>query len=230
VSAFAVSAMPRRACPGLDPGSRAGSGRAASFRHALPRVRGVPTLGVLCVIRLPTGIRRAFPLTGLLRLPVACSTAPLRFRHRAVSGFPLPCLKSRLPSSDAFPAQEPLGPPTCFDVSLPACPGLWTPAALHLLAHADALVSPSVRVNTLGVRHTRLAKLSQHFRACPGLDPGVRGHPYGLQDALSTLRPSCSPCATTAPPWTQDAIRVGGSLLPDRDSHPARYAKLFLAR
>src|SRR6266702_1048203 len=30
-----------------------------------------------------------------------------------------------------------------------------------------------------------MSKLYQHFR--------VRGHPYGLQDALSTLRPSCSP-------------------------------------
>src|SRR6266571_2090268 len=30
------------------------------------------------------------------------------------------------------------------------------------------------------------SKLYQHFR--------VRGHPYGLQDTLSTLRPSCSSC------------------------------------
>src|SRR2546428_4038526 len=33
-----------------------------------------------------------------------------------------------------------------------------------------------------------MSKLYQHFR--------VRGHPYGLQDALSTLRPSCSPQAS----------------------------------
>src|SRR5438093_11612993 len=31
-----------------------------------------------------------------------------------------------------------------------------------------------------------MSKLYQHFR--------VRGHPYGLQDTLSTLRPSCSSC------------------------------------
>ena len=31
-----------------------------------------------------------------------------------------------------------------------------------------------------------MSKLYQHFR--------VRGHPCGLQDSLSTLRPSCSPC------------------------------------
>src|SRR4029453_6347748 len=35
---------------------------------------------------------------------------------------------------------------------------------------------------------------------------------------------------STSPPWTQDSIRVGGSPLPDRDFHPARDAKLFLAR
>ena len=30
---------------------------------------------------------------------------------------------------------------------------------------------------------------------------------------------------TTTPPWTQDSLRVGGSLFPDRDFHPARDAK-----
>src|SRR5262249_12579620 len=39
-------------------------------------------------------------------------------------------------------------------------------------------------VQTLGVRKA-LSKLYQPFR--------VRGHPCGLQDSLSTLRPSCSP-------------------------------------
>jgi hypothetical protein len=34
----------------------------------------------------------------------------------------------------------------------------------------------------------------------------------------------------TAPPWTQDSLRVGGYPLPDRDFHPARDAKLILAR
>src|SRR5262249_31528397 len=37
-------------------------------------------------------------------------------------------------------------------------------------------------------------------------------------------------CTTATPPWTQDSLRVGGSPLPDRDFHPARDAKLFLAR
>jgi hypothetical protein len=35
---------------------------------------------------------------------------------------------------------------------------------------------------------------------------------------------------STTPPWTQDALRVDGSSLPDRDFHPARDAKLVLAR
>jgi hypothetical protein len=46
-------------------------------------------------------------------------------------------------------------------------------------------VWPSVCVKTLGVRNLLISKLYQPFR--------VRGHPYGLQDSLSTPRPSCSP-------------------------------------
>ena len=117
-------------------------------------------------------------------------------------GFPFRASRAVDQPATLPPRQEPVGPPKFFDVSLPACRGLWTPADLHILANADALVSPSVRVKTLGVRHKLGSKLYQHFR--------VRGHPYGLQDALSTLRPSCSPWLTTTPPWTQDSIRVGG--------------------
>jgi hypothetical protein len=61
-----------------------------------------------------------------------------------------------------------------------------------------------------------------------------------LQGARSPLRPPgyavyASPILFTAsslttPPWTQDSIRVGGYPLPDRDFHPARDAKLILAR
>ena len=52
------------------------------------------------------------------------------------------------------------------------------------------------------------ASATTHFEAVPALQ-GAR-HPYGLQDALSTLRPLCSPPRKAAPPWTQDSIRVGG--------------------
>jgi len=43
-----------------------------------------------------------------------------------------------------------------------------------------------VHVKTLAVRNNPISKLYQLFR--------TRGHPYGLQDSLSTLRLSCSPC------------------------------------
>src|SRR5215813_7143343 len=59
-----------------------------------------------------------------------------------------------------------------------------------------------------------------------------------LQGTRLPLRPTgCSVDASsilftalTAPPWTQDALRVGGSPLPDKDFHLARDAKLVLAR
>jgi hypothetical protein len=87
-----------------------------------------------------------------------------------------------------------LGLPEFYDVSLPACHGLWTPADLHILAQSDALVLPSVNVKTLGVRNKLISKLYQHFRE--------RGLPYGLQDPLPTLSPSCSQplgCSATDP-------------------------------
>jgi len=47
-----------------------------------------------------------------------------------------------------------------------------------------------------------MSKLYQHCR--------VRGHPYGLQDSLSTLRPSCSPCLHGS---AMDARRATGGWL-----------------
>jgi hypothetical protein len=173
------------------------------------------------VIRHPIRLRRAFPVTVRLRLPVPCSTVERRFQPCSVSGFPLRCLRSCLPSSKVFHGQERLGLPKFFAVSLPACHGLRTPADLHILAKSVALMLPSGALKP-SASAIAMSKLYQHFR--------VRGHPYGLQDALSTLRPSCSPFYLPTPPWTQDSIRVGGYPLPGRDFHPARDAKLFLAR
>jgi len=96
-------------------------------------------------------------------------------------GFPLCVSISVYPTFDATSMQEPMGPPKFFGVSLPACHGLWTPADLHIQATMDDLVLPSVIVKTLGIRNKLISKLYQHFR--------VRGHPCGLQDSLSTLRP-----------------------------------------
>jgi len=117
--------------------------RATCFRRDLPRVVGFPHLRVRGSIRLPSRIRRAFPMTGLLHLPAPCCTATLRFQPCSVSGLPLPCLKSCLPYTVVFHGQERLGPPTFFDASLPACHGLRTPADLPLLANADGDVLPS---------------------------------------------------------------------------------------
>jgi hypothetical protein len=63
----------------------------SSFRgngSQLPRVRGFPTLGVLRLIRLPRHIRRAFPLTVLLRLPARLSSPTLRSRLTLCPDFP----------------------------------------------------------------------------------------------------------------------------------------------
>jgi hypothetical protein len=87
-----------------------------------------------------------------------------------------------------------MGPPKFFDVSLPACHGLWPPADRPLLANSDGLVLPSGALKPSASATGAFSKLFQHFR--------VRGHPYGLQDALSTLRPSCSP-------WVRPRLRHG---------------------
>ncbi len=117
--------------------------RAACFRRVLPRVGGFPHLGVLCSLRLPCRMRRAFPGTVRLRLPGACSTAVRRFQPCSVSGFPLPCLRSCRPDAAASHRQERLGLPTCFAGSLPACHGLRTPADRPNLATSVALLVPS---------------------------------------------------------------------------------------
>jgi len=173
------------------------------------------------VIRYPIRIRRAFPVTGLLRLPLPWSPVARRCQPCAVSGFPLRCLRSCRPSAKVFHVQESLALPKCSDVPLPPFHELRTPTDLPNLAKSVALVLPAGACKP-SASACAISKLYQHFR--------VRGHPYGLQDALSTLRPSCSPFYLPTPPWTQDAIRVGGYPLPGRDFHPARDAKLFLAR
>jgi hypothetical protein len=197
-----LHSLPRRLCPFPDtPGLLWPAGRlahtapvrpvrdecpfrAACFRRDLPRVVGFPHRRVLCSIRLPRRIRRAFPLTVLLHLPAPCFTATRRFQPWAVSGFPLPGLKSCRPDTVVFHGQERLGPPTCFDASLPACHGLRTPADLHRLALTAVRVLPAGAFKP-SASAKPFRSLYQHFRA--------RGHPCGLQDALSTLRPSCSP-------------------------------------
>ena len=143
-----------------------------------------------------------------------------RFQQCSVSGFPLPCLRSYRPYTIIFHRQERLGPPKFFDASLPACHGLRTPADLPLLAMSDGRVLPSGAFKPS-------ASAASLFEAVPALQ-GTRLplRPTGYSVYASSILFT----ALTAPPWTQDSIRVGGSPLPDKDFHPARDAKLILAR
>jgi hypothetical protein len=173
------------------------------------------------VIRHPSRIQRAFPVSVLLRLPVPWSTVARRFQHWSVSGFPLRCLTSCIPSSTVFHLQERLGLPKCFDASLPACPSLRTPADLHRLALTAVRVWPSGAFKPSASAPRAFSKLSQHFR--------VRGHPCGRQDTLSTLRPSCSPCLHDS---AMDArLDMGGWLILTRQGlSPCKRRQAFLAR
>ena len=117
-------------------------------------------------------------------MPVPWSTVERRCQPCSVSGCPLPCLRSWLPSSQVCHRQARLGLPTCCASSLPACHGLRTPADRHSLAHSGARVLPAGAF-TPSASAMALSKLSQHCRG--------RGHPCGLQETRSTLRPSCSP-------------------------------------
>jgi hypothetical protein len=137
------------------------------------------------VSRPPSRIRRAGPGTGLRRVPVPGATVERRVQPGAVAGVPRWCLRSGRPSATVFHVQARLGRPKCFDGSLPACPGLRTPADRHTLANSVARMLPAGAFKP-AASAMAMAKLSQHFRG--------RGHPYGRQDARSTLRPSCSSC------------------------------------
>jgi hypothetical protein len=73
--------------------------RAACCRRVLPPVVGLPHLRVRRSRRLPNRIRWVFPVTGLLHLPVSWSPTVRRCQHCAVSGLPLPCLRSWRPDT-----------------------------------------------------------------------------------------------------------------------------------
>jgi hypothetical protein len=157
-----------------------------------------------------------FPPTWFVGLPPKG-----RCQSRAVSGFLPLCLTLCVPCFCCPHVRSPWGLPACSDASLPVGHGLWTPADLHPLATAGALVLPSVCVTTLGVRLTLLSKRYQHFR--------VRVTPTASR--MLSRRFVCLVRRLPAtPPQTQDAIRVGGSPLPDGDFHPARSAELISAR
>jgi len=145
-------------------------------------------------------MRRAFPVTGLLRLPDTCSPASLRFQHGSVSGLPLWCLRSCLPYADASHMQERLGSPKFFNASLPACHGLRTPADLHLLAHTAVRVWPSGAFKPS-------ASATSHVEAVPA-----------LQGARSPLRP---------PGYSVDASPILFTISPRlRHGRKTRYGRM----
>jgi hypothetical protein len=191
--------------------------RAPGFRRVLPHVRGFPTLRVRCWLRLPSRSQRAFPLTVRLRLPEELPASTRRFQPRSVSGFPRVGPHSRIPDATTSPHRS-LG-------------------ASHVLRRRSSCMPRPVGAG--GPSPPR-----QH--GCSRVAFGVREHPrrprYApLRSCTSTSGDAAPPAASrircrrfvprvrrvpTTPPWTHDAIRVGGSTLPGRDSHPARDAKL----
>jgi len=174
--------------------------QATCFRQVLPHVRGFPTLRVLCLIRLPKSLRRAFPFTVLLRLPCGAPLGRSRFQYSSVSGFPLPCLISCIPYPQAF---LPLGAAGASRVlqRISSCMPWPVDSGGPPHPHPIRMLRIGfVHVKTLAVRNKLISKLYQLFR--------TRGHPYGLQDSLSTLRLSCSPCDSS----TDARLDTGGWL------------------
>lgn len=114
--------------------------RAAYFRQVLPPVRGLPTLWVLCLIRLPKtfGYLPYFPKFGY---PTWLYGISMPLHHL------LPWIFSDASShaTTTYPGfngseitvffrQKYLGPPEFYSISLPACHGLRTPVDLHIQA------------------------------------------------------------------------------------------------
>jgi hypothetical protein len=110
----------------------------------------------------------------------------------------------------------------CFDASLPACRGLRTPADRYLLALTEVRVWPSGACKP----SASAPSLCEAVPALQGARSPLRPPGYAV-DASSLVFVVCT---TPTPPWTHDAIRVGGSPFPDKDFHLARDAKLVLAR
>ena len=134
-----------------------------------------------------------------------------------MSGFPLPCLKSCIPYTNVFHRQELLGPPKFFNVSLPACHGLRTPADLPTLANTGGLVLPSVCVQTLGVRNKR------HFEAVPALQ-GTRlplrptGYSVDASPILFTVSPRLRHGRKTRYGWVANPYPTGTFTLQETPS------------
>ena len=182
--------------------------RTAYFRQVLPhacvsrRVRGFPTLRVLCLIRHPMTYGGLTQLRLYLAFLFRCSVLLVRFRSNLFQGFPDPCLNNRIPCCNLSHRQESMGLPKFLRASLPACHGLWTPADRNQPRHYGRSCFAFGTVDTLGIRN------NPYFEAVPA-----------LQEARPSLRPTgfsvyASPvlfaAIFTTPPQAQDSIRVDG--------------------
>ena len=138
----------------------------------------------------------AFPLTVLLRLPSRLSVPSCRFRHCSVSGFPLACLSSRIPCADPSHRRELVGLPRSFvrfSSCMPRPVDSGGPSHPRLPTVGCSRIAFGERPNPRRPR-SQISKLYQLFRA--------RGHPCGLQDSLSTLRPNMFVVAPTSFPYS----------------------------
>ena len=195
--------------------------RAACFRRVLPHVAGFPHLRVLRSIRLPIRMRWAFPVTVLLHLPG-------RVPQRCAGSSIVPCPGFPFRASGAVyhtPTFSTAGTAGASQVlrRLSSC----MPRPEDSGGPAPPCQDGGARVafgsvKTLGVRNS-------HVEAVPALQ-GARSplRPTGYAVYASSIL--FARIETPTPPWTQDSLRVGGEPLPDRDFHPARDAKLILAR
>jgi hypothetical protein len=126
-----------------------------------------------------------------------------RFQYSSVSRFPFHCLNNCIPILLLSLRQEPFGASrvlqrisSCMPRPVDSGGPSHSRQYRMLLCCLRRTLKPSASAISI-------SKLYQHFR--------VRDHPYGLQDSLPTLSPSCSLTKLwTTPPWTQGSIRVGG--------------------
>ena len=136
--------------------------QATCFRQVLPLVRGFPTLRVLRLIRLRSSMRQAFPFTVLFCLPrVRFPVQRLDSGLAPFPGFPFRALVSVCLTPALPTIEEPMWPPKFFDVSVPACHSLRTPADLHILAIFRMFRIGFGDVKTLAICNKLISKLYQ---------------------------------------------------------------------
>jgi hypothetical protein len=170
--------------------------------------------------------------------------APTGDGRRSLSQDASPCLARVLPQGVGFSI-----------VPCPGCPCRASGAVDHTLAFSPAGTSGAShvlrRLSACLPRPADAGGPSQPrphgwaWVACGGREHPRRPHHAPFRRGASPAGGAVTPAAyrirclrfahlvhrvSTAPPWTQDSLRVDGYSLPDKDLHLARDAKLFLAR